>query len=90
MADLKDYKDPITTTENITELHHLLVQTCLDYMVKNGLTDIDEVQFCADGLSVSYKYGYWTPATDSSLTVVGVQVDEECGYPERRCIGFSM
>jgi hypothetical protein len=54
--DLKKYKNAITTSENIDELHHILVQTCLDYMTKHNLTDIDEINFTADGLSHSYKY----------------------------------
>ena len=62
---MENYKNPITTQENINELHHILVQTCLDYMVEHGLTDIDEIDFTADGLSVSYNYKEWTPATDS-------------------------
>ena len=40
---MENYKNPITTQENINELHHILVQTCLDYMVEHGLTDIDEI-----------------------------------------------
>ena len=77
MIDLKDYKNPITTKENINELHHLLVQTCLDYMRKNNLTDIDEIRFFADGLSgPSYEAGEWTPNTDSSIEVIGLE--DEC------------
>jgi hypothetical protein len=91
LANLEKYKDPITTSENINELHHILVQTCLDYMRKNNLTDIDEINFTADGLSYSYEYGKWTPATDSSLCVVGLQIedDSKIKYPVRRVIGES-
>lgn len=87
LANLEKFKDPITTSENINELHHILVQTCLDYMRKNNLTDIDEIHFTADGLSYSYEYGEWTPATDSSLCVVGLQIENK--YPVRRVIGES-
>ena len=38
---LDKYKNPITTQENINELHKILVQTCLDYKVEHGLTNID-------------------------------------------------
>lgn len=98
MKSLDKYENPITTQENINELHHILVQTCLDYMVKHGLTDIDEIQFSADGLSESYKYKEWTPCTDSSLFVIGIQ-DEEVfdankkemsKWPVRKEIGYSM
>lgn len=99
MIELKDYTNPITTKENINELHHLLVQTCLDYMRKNNLTDIDEIHFSADGLSgPSYETGEWTPATDSSIEVIGLE--EECVthlntgkktyMPVRALIGFQM
>lgn len=91
--NLEKYKDAITTSENINELHHILVQTCLDYMRKHNLTDIDEIHFSADGLSSSYKYGEWTPATDSYLGVVGLQIEEndnsKFNLPVRRLIGES-
>lgn len=95
---LDKYKNPITTQENINELHKILVQTCLDYMVEHGLTDIDEIQFSADGLSSSYEFKEWTPCTDSSLVVIGLQ-DEDVfdvnkkktrKWPVRREIGYSM
>lgn len=85
--NLQKYQNPITTTNNINELHHLLVQTCLDYMKKNNLTDIDEIHFLANGLSDSYKYNEWTPATDSSLIVIGLQLEDK--YFVRKIIGKS-
>lgn len=91
--DLEKYKDAITTSENINELHHILVQTCLDYMRKHNLTDIDEIQFSANGLSgSSYEYGEWTPGTDSYLGVIGLQFEEKkkkFNFPVRRIIGES-
>lgn len=95
---MENYKNPITTQENINELHHILVQTCLDYMVEHGLTDIDEIDFTADGLSSSYKYKEWTPATDSSLTVIGLETEKvfnmtrnkEYEMSIRKLIGTSM
>lgn len=95
---MENYKNPITTQENINELHHILVQTCLNYMVEHGLTDIDEIDFTADGLSSSYKYKEWTPATDSSLTVIGLETkkvfntnrNKEYEIPVRKLIGESM
>ena len=91
MADLRDYKNPITTKENITELHNLLVQTCLDYMREHNLTDIDEINFSADGLSgLSYEAGEWTPNTDSSLEVIGLEEEEwegRSGKKYKKCCG---
>lgn len=91
--DLEKYKDAITTSENINELHHILVQTCLDYMRKHNLTDIDEIHFSADGLSgSSYEYGEWTPGTDSYLGVIGLQFEEKgkkFNFPIRKIIGES-
>ena len=89
--NLEKYKDAITTSENINELHHILVQTCLDYMRKHNLTDIDEINFKADGLSSSYEYGKWTPATDSYLGVIGIQIEEDGKFnlPVRKIIGES-
>lgn len=97
MSDLKDYKNPITTKENIDELHHLLVKTCLNYMREHNLTDIDEIHFSANGLSSSYDYGEWTPETDSSIDVIGLEMEEWVGKsgmkhqtPVRARIGFQM
>ena len=69
---LDKYQNPKTKQEHINELHHILVQTCLNYMKEHELTDIDEVSFSADGLSSSYEYNEWTPATDSSLIILVV------------------
>ena len=67
-------------------------------MVEHGLTDIDEISFVADGLSSSYKYKEWTPGTDSSLTVIGLETEKvfnmtrnkEYEMPIRKLIGASM
>ena len=76
MKDLPKYSNPITTRENINELQHLLVNTCIDYIRKYNLTDIDEINFSADGLKSSYEYGEWTPVTDSSIEVLGIRIKE--------------
>ena len=87
---LDNYNNPITTQEHINELHRILVQTCLNYMREHELTDIDEISFSAEGLSSSYEYNEWTPATDSSLTVVGLQEEnKEDNYLVRKIIGES-
>lgn len=88
---LDKYKDPITTQNHINELHRILVQTCLNYIKEHELTDIDEISFSADGLSGSYEYNEWMPATDSSLIVVGLQEDNKNDkYITRKLIGESM
>jgi len=62
----------ITTQEDIRELQDLLVQTCIDYINKKGLTDIYSVSFHADALAESASYGSWQPCTDSSIKVKGL------------------
>lgn len=87
---LDNYDNPKTSQKHINELHHILVQTCLNYMKEHELTDIDEISFYADGLSSSYEYNEWTPATDSSLIVVGLQEEnKEDNYLVRKIIGES-
>lgn len=77
MIRLDNYKNPITTQDNIKELQEILVQTCIDYIRKNNLTDIDEIQFNANGLSgSSYDEGKWMPSTDSSIEVIGIEYEK--------------
>ena len=88
---LDKYLNPITTQDNIDELHRLLVQTCLNYMKEHNLTDIDEIDFVADGLSASLDEGVWTPCTDSSLTIIGLQEDSKKDkFRVRKIIGYSI
>ena len=88
---LDKYQNPKTTQEHINELHHILVQTCLNYMKEHELTDIDEISFNANGLSFSYEYNEWTPGTDSSLAVIGLQENSENdNFIIRKIIGDSM
>lgn len=89
---LDKYQNSKTTQEHITELQHILVQTCLNYMKEHELTDIDEIHFSANGLSGSYEYGEWTPTTDSYLGVIGLQIEEDGKFnlPVRKIIGESM
>lgn len=63
----------ITKQKHIEELQELLVQTCIDYINKNGLTDIDNVSFNADALNESAKYGSWQACTDSYIRVEGIR-----------------
>ena len=59
----------ITQKEHIKELQEILVQTCIDYINKHGLTDVYSVSFNADELAYSAKYGKWQPATDSYIKI---------------------
>lgn len=67
--------DPITkvtTKQHVIKLQELLVQTCIDYINENELTDIYSVSFNADSLNESAKYGSWQPCTDSYIKVKGI------------------
>jgi hypothetical protein len=86
-----------TKIDHNKELQEILVQTCIDYINKNGLTDIWGVYFHADSLNTSAKFGEWTPATDSSIQVEGVgthkfirENGEEWNTSERYEIGWYM
>lgn len=59
--------------EVLNELHHVLVQTVLDFINEKKLKGIWSVGFSADSLDESAEYGYWTPATDSFLGVEGIE-----------------
>lgn len=89
-TDLRKYKDPITTKENIRELHNKLMQTTIDYIKENNLSDIWGVGFSADGLNDAIEFGYWTPGMDSSLSVEGLQEEEGIRFRVRKEIGYSM
>lgn len=98
----KDYVNPVTTQQDIRDLHHLLVQTCIDFIKERNLTDINEVNFNVDGLEHdAIEWGEWTPCMDSYCGVVGLQADEDAKkwksskgnefvLRERRLIGESM
>lgn len=63
----------ITKIDHIKELQEILVQTCIDYINKNGLTDIYDVVFNADSLAESAEYGSWQSCTDSYIRVEGLR-----------------
>ena len=72
-VSMEKYNNPQTNEQLTRELHERLVQTVLDFMNENDIKDVDEVHFSADSLQISKMYHKWTPATDSSLTLVGYQ-----------------
>lgn len=74
----------VMTQEQISEMHNLLVQTVIDYLRTNNITNVDEVTFSADGLQTSIEYGAWTPATDSCLHLYGYEDGKN------KLVGFSM
>jgi hypothetical protein len=59
--------------EKVTELHNLLVNTAVKFLKDNNLIQIDELSLGADGLMTSVGFGEWTPATDSSLSLYGIE-----------------
>lgn len=65
-----------TTKEHVNELHKILVQTCINYINENNLHDIEEIVFSADSLQTSADYNEWTPATDSSITAYGLNLND--------------
>lgn len=76
MRDLPKYKDSKITKEQVDNLHKLLVQTTIDYLKKENIDEVWEVCFSADGLDWSVEYGEWTPSTDSCMTLIGLQEDD--------------
>jgi hypothetical protein len=85
--ELPTYNNPVTTIDNIKELQERLVQTTIDYIKENNLTDIYDVSFSVDGLEGNaIEFGEWTPCMDSSISVEGLQ-DEGDGYRSRALIG---
>lgn len=71
--NMEKYENPQTSKELTYELHQKLVQTVIDFLREHDINDIEEVSFGADSLQISKQYARWTPATDSSLTVIGYQ-----------------
>ena len=89
-SELEEMKNKQITHEQTRELHDILVQTCIDFINDNNLKDVDVVAFSADSLQESARYNEWTPATDSFLTLEGVEKSEkDGGYDVRRFIDKS-
>lgn len=71
--EMENYENPTMDNHLTYKLHEKLMQTVIDFLVENNITDVDEISFGADSLQVSKGYRKWTPATDSSLTLIGYQ-----------------
>lgn len=67
------------------------MQTVVDYINDNNISDLQEIAFSADELQASANYGKWCPETDSALTCTGYKWTEDRSYlPERYLIGESL
>ena len=89
-SSLDEYKDPKTTRSDIKDLHKLLVQTCINFIKERNLTEIYEVSFGVDGLeNDAIEFGEWTPGIDSSLSVIGLQKEDDDDFRVRKIIGES-
>jgi len=89
-GELDEMQNKQITHEQTRELHDILVQTCIDFINDNNLKDVDVVAFSADSLQESARYNEWTPATDSFLTLEGVEKSEkDGGYEVRKFIDKS-
>lgn len=82
--DEEHYPNPVTTSNDIAELHERLVQTVVDFCREKKNHEIQEVMFDVDDLQESVEYGEWCPGTDSSLTVYGYDCNK------RKEIGTSI
>ena len=87
--EMKPYENPLSTREDAYELQKRIVQVCIDFIKEKNLTDIYEVHFSADNLNESATYGEWTPATDSYLSLIGSQQEDDMRYPVRKLITES-
>lgn len=74
--EIPESKENRVDDDTMSELHYILVQTAIDFINEKKLPNVEAVRFSADGLRESSKYGEWTPATDSFLTLEGI-VDEK-------------
>lgn len=71
--DREPFNNPQTTKKDMKELLEILVQTTIDFINERGLKDLDVVGFSADSLQESAKYNEWTPSTDASIRVYGME-----------------
>ena len=63
--------------EKFCELHHALVEKIIDFCVENEL-EIDDVHLDIDNFRDSIRFGQWTAASDSSMTMY--RFDDEHPY----------
>ena len=82
LMDLPKYENSKVTHEQTVELHKLLVQIVIDFLKKENIDEVWEVQFNADGLTDSVKHGEWTPSTDSYIGLIGIQQSGTMKHPK--------
>ena len=88
--ELDEMQNKQITHDQVRQLHDILVQTCIDFINEEGLKDVDVVAFSADSLQESARFNEWTSATDSFLTLEGMEKSEEDdGYVVRKLIDKS-
>lgn len=61
---------------DFSKLHDKIVNMVIRFCEKHGLENVDEVHIYADGLMGSYGHSKWSPATDSSMTLIKSIKDE--------------
>jgi len=86
-TSLDDYENPITTIQDIKDLQRVLIQSTIDFIGNRKLTDIDEISFYFDSAQDSAEANDWSPLSDSSISVVGLQEEKNSGMTARRLIG---
>lgn len=65
--------------QKFCEFHQNLVNQIVDFCVEHNI-EIDDVHLDIDGLRDSIRFGQWTAATDSSMTMYSF--DEEHPYKQ--------
>lgn len=72
----KDFNNPVTSSKDLSELQNKIMETVISFCKERKLTDVDRIDFSADGLQSSIAYGKWVPSTDSSISAYGYEEDE--------------
>lgn len=85
--ELDVYEHPQTTIDDIKELQKILAQCVINFVGEKDLKDIDEVHFYFDGIQDSVAQCEWVPSSDSSISVIGWQKENETEFNERKLIG---
>lgn len=77
---------PPLCDEKSERLLYTLVQTVVDFLAYEGLTDIEEVHFGVDNLKPSTEVGQWVCFTDASVNLYTYKEDEH-GFTKRVHVG---
>lgn len=59
------------TKEDAKELQEILVKTCIDFLKKKDIGDVEDINFSIDDIQHSVRNGEWVPASDSYITTTG-------------------